>query len=186
MRILFLLLVLMAPALARPGETLTLPGEARTGEDLRAARFTFLCSSNDGPHVTGVLGVDLEVPRHATLRPVFDFDAFEGPDAAAGRRTRLETTAEGAPLRLQLAVSGSIGVAEDAPFIFSAIAARRQDAARLAELSRLLAPLTQGAATLTWNQGHARPGGPSIQARLEVSAADAQRLREILGPCLAR
>lgn len=186
MRILFVLLALTGPALARPGETLTLPGEARTGEDLRPVRFTFLCSANDGPHVTGVLGVELAVPRHATLRPVFDFDAFEGPDAAAGRRTRLETNAEGTALRLQVAVSGSIGVAEDAPFVFSAIAARRQDAARLAELSRLLAPLTQGAATFSWSQGHARTGGPAILAGLEVSAADAQRLREVLAPCLAR
>jgi hypothetical protein len=186
MRILLILLALAGPALARPGETLTLPGEARIGEDQRPVRFTFLCSANDGPHVTGVLGVDLAVPRHATLRPVFDFDAFEGPDAAAGRRTRLETAAEGSALRLQLAVSGSIGVAEDAPFIFSAIAARRQDAARLAELSRLLAPLTQGAATFTWSQGQTRSGGATIQARIEVSAADAPRLREMLAPCLTR
>ncbi|MBX9751403.1 MAG: hypothetical protein K5Q68_17585 [Roseococcus sp.] len=186
MRFLLLLLALTGPALARPGDTVTLPGEARTGADLRPVRFTFVCSANDGPHVTGVLGVDLEVPHHATLRPVFDFDSFEGPDAAAGRRTRLETTAGGTPVQLQLAVSGSIGVAEDAPFIFSAIAARRQDAARLAELSRLLAPLTLGAAPFTWSQGHARPGGTAIQARLEVSAADAQRLREVLAPCLAR
>ncbi len=184
MRLLLILLALAAPAQARPGETLTLTGEARIGEDQRPVRFTFLCSANAGPHVTGVLGVDLAVPRHATLRPVFDFDAFEGPDAAAGARTRLETTAEGTVLRLQIAVSGSIGVAEDSPFVFSAIAARRQDAARLAELSRLLAPLTQGAAQFAWIQDQAR--GAAIQARLAVNAADAAGLRELLGPCLGR
>jgi len=186
MRILFLLLILMGPALARPGETLTLPGEARTGHDQRPVRFTFLCSANEGPQVTGVLGVELAVWRHETLRPVFDFDAFEGPDAAAGRRTQLETTAEGATLRLQTMVSGSIGVAEDEPFVFSAIAARRRDAARLAEFSRLLTPLTQGVAQFSWSQGNAKPGGPAIIARLEVSAADAARLRSLLGPCLNR
>lgn len=186
MRILLLLLILMAPALARPGETLTLPGEAQTATDRRAVRFTFLCSANDGPQVTGVLGVELAVSRHDTLRPVFDFDSFEGPDAAAGRRTQLETTAGGAATRMQTMVSGSIGVGEDEPFIFSAIAARRRDAARLAELSRLLAPLTQGAALLSWTQGNARSGGPAITARLEVSAVDATRLNALLEPCLTR
>jgi hypothetical protein len=126
------------------------------------------------------------VPRHATLRPVFDFDAFEGPDAAAGPQTRLETTAEGTVLRQQIAVSGSIGVAEDSPFVFSAIAARRQDAARLQDLSRLLAPLTQGAAQFAWRQGQARPGGTTIEARLAVTAAEAAGLRRLLGPCLGR
>lgn len=184
MRILLLLLALMAPALARPGETLTLRGEAWTGADQRPVRFTFLCSANEGPQVTGVLGVDLAVPHHATLRPVFDFDAFEGPDAAAGPQTRLETTAEGATLRLHIAVSGSIGVAEDSPFVFSAIAARRQDAARLAELSRLLAPLTRGAGQFTWTQDQPRAGGAAIRARLAVTAADAARLHQLLAPCL--
>jgi hypothetical protein len=136
--------------------------------------------------VTGVLGLDLTVPHHDTLRPLFDFDAFEGPDADAGRLTRLEASAAGAAVRLQTMVSGSIGVAEDSPFVFSAIAARRRDAARLAELSRLLAPLTQAAGQLSWTQGNTRPGGPSIIARLEVSAADAARLHALLEPCLTR
>ena len=191
MRSLLFLLVLAAPALvvpalARPGETLTLAGEARTGSDLRPVRFTFLCSANEGPQVTGVLGLDLLVPAHDTLRAIFDFDAFEGPDAKAGALTRLETRAEGAPAQLQSMVSGSIGVAEDQPFVFSAIAARRRDAARLAELSRLLAPVTQGAAQLIWTQGNARAGGASIIARLEISVADATRLRAVLEPCLGR
>ena len=186
MRIVLLLLALMGPALANPGESLTLPGEAHTGADARAVRFTFLCSANDGPQVTGVLGVDLVVPRHETLRAIFDFDPFEGPDARAGRLTTLESTAESGTVSLRAMVSGSGGVDPDAPFVFSAIAARRRDAARLAELSRLLAPLTAGAARITWNQGNAKAGRPSIVARLDVSAADSLRLRALLTPCLAR
>lgn len=186
MRFLLLLLALSGPALARPDESLTLPGEARTGSDLRAVRFTFLCSANEGPQVTGVLGLDLAVPRHETLRSFFDFDPFEGPDADAGRLTRLDVSSEATAIRLQTMVSGSIGVAEDAPFVFSAIAARRRDAARLADLSRLLGPLTEGATQLSWTQGNTRPGGTAILARLEVGAADAARLRALLAPCLIR
>ncbi|MCX7371452.1 MAG: hypothetical protein NTW56_03285 [Alphaproteobacteria bacterium] len=183
MRILLLLLALTAPAMAQRAETLTLPGEARTGTDQRQVRFTFLCSANAGPQVTGVLAVDLAVSRHDTLRPVFNFDAYEGPDANAGRRTGLEVAGQGAAVRMQSMVSGSIG--EGDAFVFNLAAARRRDAARLAELSRLLTPLTQGAAQLEWTQGNTRPGGPAITARLAVSAADAARLRTVLEPCLA-
>ena len=56
MRALLLLLLMTAPAL---GQTLTLPGEARFGDDRRAVRFTFLCSANAGPQVTGALGLEL-------------------------------------------------------------------------------------------------------------------------------
>ena len=191
MRSLFLFLLLAGPALASPGETLTLHGEARIAGETRPVRFTFLCSSHDGPQVTGaqmtgVMGVDLIVPRHDTLRPIFDFDPFEGPDARAGALTRLETTAEAASGSLSAMVSGSIGVEDDAPFVFSAVAARRRDAARLAELARVLAPLTTGPAQLSWTQGQTRAGAASIAAQLEVSAADAERLKGFLAPCLGR
>ncbi len=181
MRIILLLLLMAGPAL---GQTLTLPGEARFGDDRRGARFTFLCSESAGPQVTGVLGVQLELPRHDTLRRQFNFDAFEGPDARAGRRTQLESQAAGAAARMQTDVSGSIGVAEDSPFLFGLHAARRGEVARLSELSRLMAPLTLGAAQLSWTQW--QPRGAAIEARLAVSAADAARLRALLSPCFPR
>jgi hypothetical protein len=181
MRAVLLLLLTMGSAW---GQTLTLPGEARFGDDRRAVRFTFLCSSNAGPQVTGVLGVELAIPRHDTLRPQFNFDAFEGPDARAGRRTALESQAAGAASRMQAEVSGSIGVDEDAPFVFGLHAARRGEVARLSELSRLLAPLTLGAAQFSWTQW--QPRGQPIEARLAVSAADAARLRSLLSPCFPR
>ncbi|WPB85348.1 hypothetical protein [Sediminicoccus rosea] len=181
MRALLLLLLMMGPAL---GNTLTLPGEARFGDDRRAVRFTFLCSENAGPQVTGVLGVELAIPRHDTLRPHFDFDAFEGPDARAGRRTHLESQAGGAAARMQSQVSGSLGAGDDAPFVFGLYAARRGEVARLGELSRLLAPLTLGQAQLGWTQW--QPRGAAIEARLAVSAADAARLRSLLAPCFPR
>lgn len=181
MRAFLILLLMMGSAL---GETLTLPGEARFGDDRRAVRFTFLCSANAGPLATGVLGVELAIPRHETLRPQFNFDAFEGPDARAGRRTQLESQTAGAASRMQAEVSGSIGVAEDAPFLFGLYAARRGEVARLSEVSRLLAPLTLGQAQLSWTQW--QPRGAAIEARLAVSAADAARLRALLSPCFPR
>lgn len=179
-------LLLGSPALAQPQQSLTLAGQARTGEDVRAVRFVFLCSANEGPNVTGALGLELYVAGHGSLRGAFDFDAFEGPDARAGRLTQLETTAAGTTTRLRAMVSGWIGVDADAPFAFGLSAARRRDETQLREVSRLLRPLTAGAAQLVWTLGNTRPGGPSIVARLDVSPADAERLRTLLAPCLAR
>lgn len=182
-----ILLALGSPALAQAPQTLTLAGQARTGADQRAVRFEFLCSSNQGPNVTGVLGVAIAVAAHDTLRPVFNFDDFEGPDAQAGRRTQLDSTAPGGNATLRSLVSGSItGEREPFDFTFGINAARRNDAAALREVSRVLAPLTTGASTLVWTQGNTRAGGPSIIARLEIGAEDSARLRTLLTPCLAR
>ncbi|HEX3990975.1 MAG TPA: hypothetical protein VHX39_07365, partial [Acetobacteraceae bacterium] len=80
---LFAIADLTADANAQAPDTV-FDGTARTGTDTRAVRFRFFCSSNNGPNITGVLGVELEVPQYEQLRPVFDFDPFEGPDAHAG------------------------------------------------------------------------------------------------------
>ena len=180
------LLISGGPALAQPQQSLMLTGQARTGDDTRAVRFVFLCSANAGPNVTGALGLDLFVPDHGSLRGTFDFDAFEGPDARAGRLTQVETTSAGATTRLRGMVSGWIGVDADAPFAFGLSAARRRDQLQLREVSRLLAPMTLGAAQLVWTQGNTRAGGSPIVARLDVGAADAARLRTLLAPCLVR
>jgi hypothetical protein len=182
-RLLALLLSLAGPALAQPDAGFT--GEARTGADTRPARFAFTCSAN-GRNTTGALGVTLAVPRHETLRPVFDFDRFEGPDADAGRLTRLETDVAGDRLGGRFAVSGSIGVDDDQPFVFGLYAARRGDQARLQELGRILRPLTLRPGRLVWNQLNIQRVGVPILATLDIGAVESERLRVLLAPCLPR
>ncbi|MBS7809789.1 hypothetical protein [Roseococcus pinisoli] len=173
-----LLLALPAAAQHRPA-TVTLEGRLQAGAEERAARFEFQCSAN-GPNATGVLSVELHVPHFAELERVFDFDPFEGPDARAGARSRLEV----GQVSAQFEVAGWIGVTEDRPFAFGLGVPRRRDARRLGELSRVLRPLTAGPATLTWTQRPAGQGTTPLVARLEVGAADAARLRTLLAPCL--
>jgi hypothetical protein len=180
------LVILRGEALAQTSTTLTLAGQASTGADQRPASFEFLCSSNRGANIHGVLGVSLIIPAHDTLRAVFAFDDFEGPDARAGRRTRVESSAAAATGSLRTAVSGSITGDAGTAFTFGINAVRRGDAAALRSLSQLLAPLTEGEARLVWTQGNTRAGGPEIIARLAVGAADAARLRTLIAPCLAR
>lgn len=175
-----LLLALPAAAQQRAG-TVTLAGQAQTGVDSREVRFEFYCSEN-GRNTTGALGLDLFVPRYAELEQSFDFDAFEGPDAHAGARTRIEVGGVSG----RFTVSGWAGVTEDRPFAFGLTAPRRRDAQRLAAVARMLQPLTAGPATLIWTQQNAERSGPSIVARLEAGAEDSARLRALLGPCLGR
>jgi hypothetical protein len=176
--ILLAFLLLALPARAQ----VTLAGRAQTGADSREVRFEFHCSES-GQNTTGALGLDLFVPRHAELAQGFDFDAFEGPTAHAGARTRIEV---GGDVSDRFTVAGWAGVTEDRPFAFGLAAARQRDARRLAAVARVLRPLTVGPATLVWTQQDAGRGGPSIVARLEVSAEDSARLRRLLGPCLGR
>jgi hypothetical protein len=180
--ILFATLVLAFPAVAQQrAGTVVLEGRAQTGADSRAARFEFYCSEN-GRNTTGALGVDLFVSRYEELAQAFDFDAFEGPGAAAGARTRIEVGG----ISGRFTVSGWAGVTEDKPFGFGLTAARRRDAPRLAAVARVLQPLTAGPSTLVWTQQNAERSGTSIVARLDVSAEDAGRLRALLMPCLGR
>jgi hypothetical protein len=169
------------PAMAQPEAGFT--GEARTGADTRPARFVFTCSAN-GRNTTGVLGVSMALPRHDTLRPLFAFDRFEGPDATAGRLTRLQSSVGGASLSNRFVVSGSIGVEADEPFIFGLYAARRGDQARLNDLGRIMRPLTQGSGKLVWEQLNVLRGGLPIIATLELGPIETERLRSLLGPCL--
>ncbi len=81
---------------------------ARTGTDTRPVRFRFFCSSNGGPNVTGVLAVELEIPQYEQLRPVFDFDPFEGPDAHAGPLTRLRSAGVRSKASGRFTAAGSI------------------------------------------------------------------------------
>src|SRR5258707_8060295 len=98
--------VAKAQRLDPPG--LMFEGVAKTGSDTRPVRFRFFCSSNDGPNLTGVLAVDLEIPNYEQLRAVFDFDPFEGPDAHAGALTAVRVNGARTTASDRFSVSGSV------------------------------------------------------------------------------
>jgi hypothetical protein len=157
-------------------------GTARTGADTRAVRFHFFCSSNNGPNVTGALAVELEVAQYEQLRPVFDFDLFEGPDAHAGPLTQLIAAGARSKASDRFAAAGS--VVPSGAFMLG-VAASRRDARLLRKLAALVRPLTEGPAKLVWQQGNAKPGGPPMTATLELSKARSAQLKSGLGPCIA-
>jgi hypothetical protein len=155
---------------------------ARTGNDTRPVQFRFFCSSSRGPNVTGVLGVELEIPQYEQLKPVFDFDPFEGPDANAGPLTLLRTTGAHGNDSGQFTAAGSI--VPSGAFMLGVNASRRETGP-LHKLAVVLRPLTDGPARLTWQQGNAKSGGPPMTATLVLDAARSEQLKTGLGPCLA-
>jgi hypothetical protein len=161
-----------------------LTGRAVTGTDSRDVRATFTCSGNQGPDLTGVLSIVLEVPDVATLKPVFDFEPFEGPDAHAGARSHVAARANGALAQADFTASGSIPAEPDTSFDLEVTAARRGEPRQLAALARVLRPLTTGPGMLEWRQGNARRNEAPIVATFHLTAADAASLSVRLDSCL--
>ncbi len=158
-------------------------GVARTGGDTRQVNFRFLCSSN-GPNYTGVLSVELVIPRHEQLRGVFDFNPFEGPDGLASPLSDLQVTGGRSKADDRFSASGSVlGTGPTEAFGLD-IAASRREFGGMRRLAAVLRPLIDGAGQLTWRQGNARAKGTPIVATLDLAQARAEQLRTVIGPCL--
>jgi hypothetical protein len=167
-----------------PPPGIAFDGEARTGTDTRPVRFRFLCSSNDGPDVTGVLSIELEIPRYAQLKSIFDFDPFEGPDAAAGANTLLQGTGARSKSSGRFTASGSAIEHGATDYFALDVAASRREPGALRKLAAVLRPLMNGAGALVWNQDNAKPKGTPMIASLDLAREQAEALKAALVPCL--
>jgi hypothetical protein len=159
-------------------------GMARTGSDPRPIRFRFFCSSNNGPNLTGVLAVELEIPQYEQLSPVFDFEPFEGPDAHAGPLTLLRTVGIRSKASDRFAAAGSIIPSGASEAFMLGVDASRREPGPLHKLAAVLRPLTEGPAQLVWQQGNAKPGGTPMTATVDLGQAQSEQLKTGLGPCL--
>ena len=163
---------------------IALGGVARTGADTRPVCFRFFCSANGGPNVTGVLSVELEIPRYEQLRAVFDFSPFEGPDANAGPLTVLLAKGVRTEANGQFTAAGSIVASGSSEAFVLEVDASRRETGPLRKLASVLRPLIDGSGQLVWRQGNAKPGGVPMSARLDLSQAQTDLLKTGLGPCL--
>jgi hypothetical protein len=159
-------------------------GVARTGTDTRPVRFRFFCSSNQGPNLTGVLAVVLEIPEYEQLHAVFDFDPFEGPDAHAGPLTRLQTNGARAKADDRFTAAGSVIPSGSSEAFALEIDASRRESGPLRKLAAVLRPLVDGNGHLVWLQGNAKSGGTPMSASLDLTQIQSDQLKSGLGPCL--
>jgi hypothetical protein len=168
---------------AAAADPLTFEGVAHTGADTRPVRVRFICSANEGRDLTGVLSAELEVPAFETVS-AFDFIPFEGPDAHAGALSTLR--GEGARTKAtdQFTASGSIEQGEPSDSFALEVTASRRESGPLRKLAAVLRPLLDGPSVLSWRQGNVKPGGMAIEATLDLTKAQTDELRTMLGPCL--
>lgn len=166
-----------AVAHAEP-QRLTLTGTVQTTGEPREATLRIVCD----PGPDGVLGLELWVPKAFELKD-FDYDDFEGPDAAA--RTRLLSSlvlqSTAGSTRNAFAVTGwyagddpntfVFGVS-GAPYSYSGVAAIFRDVASDRD-------------ELVWSQRSFRKPERTLRAAFPLDVATGTRLRATVGPCLA-
>jgi len=163
---------------------IALDGVARTGTDSRQVVFRFFCSPNEGPNLTGVLSVELQVSHYEQLRTVFDFIPFEGPDANAGPLSALLANGVRTNASDRFTASGSIVPSGSSEAFVLEVTASRRERGPLRKLATVLRPLIDGPGQLAWRQGNAKPGGTPMNASLDLTQAQADQLKSGLGPCL--
>jgi hypothetical protein len=159
-------------------------GTARTGNNTRPVHFRFFCSSNSGPNVTGVLAVELEIPRYEELRAVFDISPFEGPDANVGPLTLLRANGARMKASERFTAAGSVVPRDGAEFFMLGVDASRREPGPLQKLAAVLRPLTDGPGWLEWQQGNAKPGHTPMNASLELGQPQPAQWTAGLCPCL--
>ena len=144
----------------------------------RTATLHVACSPDrDG----GALSVELVVPEAVTLKD-FDYDDFEGPDAAAGGKalSHLAWMSASGSAQIDSAASGWYAPEPPDSFMFgvSQLSHRREAPAKL------LGAVRGEAGKLAWTQTAFDTSGRRLLAGFDLDAAAAQRLHAASAPCL--
>ncbi|TGD99799.1 hypothetical protein [Methylobacterium nonmethylotrophicum] len=165
------------PALAADG-TVSLTGRAVVGPESRDVAMAFTCTDTRSRTETGSLSIGFEVPNFEALEKRFDFGAFEGP---SGTRRPLTEITVGQPVRVS--ANGAIKV-DGTTFALGAGASLRGEAAELAKLRSVVAAAGAGPGSLRWRQESPRKGDSPLVVTVSISAAESDRLKTALAPCL--
>jgi len=144
----------------------------------RSATLHLLCTpETDG----GAVSIELVVPE-AYTRKDFDYDDFEGPDAAASSKalSKLEWSAPSGRTTIAHAASGWYAPEPPDSFMFgvSQLSHRREEPARL------LNAIGNEAGALTWTQTAFDNAKHQLVARFELDTAAAARLHTAVAECL--
>ncbi len=131
------------PVPAQPVTTVEFKAIAHIGSATRDVIIRFSCAM-DGAKINN-LAVELEVPDAESLKPTFDFDAFEGPSGIGGKHHLAAAHAQ-----MDFAATGSYGNngAPDSTFTFSAGMTPGQ--ATLRKLQAVVGALSAGGRHLTY------------------------------------
>ena len=173
---------LLATCVAWSGAALAtevkLPGKAAIGPESREIAMTFGCLPSRSRNETGALTIGFSVPNFEALEKRFDFGAFEGPEGTRKPLTEI-TVAQG----VRLSANGSIAI-DGTSFSLGTGASLRGEAAELKRIRTVAAALGAGPGTLRWRQESPRKGDDQMIVTVPIGAAEADRLKAALAPCL--
>jgi hypothetical protein len=149
--------------------------------DANAERSATLHAACSPEPSGGALSIELVVPE-ANTRKDFDYDDFEGPDAAAGNKALSTLTWNTAAGATTIAHAAAGWYASEPPqsFMFGI----SQPSHHRAEPARLLNAIRTDAGQLTWTQTGFDDAKRQLVARFELDAAAAERLHIALAECL--
>ncbi|HLF97763.1 MAG TPA: hypothetical protein VI457_11535 [Methylococcaceae bacterium] len=172
-------LLLAGPAQAGGLQTLTLEGRARTPDGERGAQLSVECQPGSG----GSLLVKLVVPGAYPAKQHFDFEAFEGPEPAAGNAKLTVLTVSGSRGRHQLRTDtgGWYSAEVEGAFVF---ATNQYDGFRK-DLADLLGAAAQGESTFTWTQESYADNKLKVEAGFAIDAPTATRIHDTMAGCVA-
>jgi acetylornithine deacetylase/succinyl-diaminopimelate desuccinylase-like protein len=171
------------PTAARPVTTAGFKGTAHVGAATRDIVVRFSCAMV-GSKINN-LAIALDVPAAESLKPTFNFDAFEGPTGIGGKH-RLVATAGATDTQMDFAGTGSYGNNGAPATTFTFNAAMTPDArlsANLEKLQAVVRTLASGASHLVYTVANPLRGGPALEATVDLSDADAGLLRSAMSKC---
>lgn len=134
------------------------------------------------PAPQGVLSLELWVPQAFALKD-FDYDDFEGPDAAALDRelSVLTLGGEAAPTKVSHAAAGWYSGEDPDTFVFGVSERSRAHA----KLAAFLGALRADPTTLLWIQKSLDASARVLSATFALDAATVARVHATVDPCVA-
>ena len=174
------LIVAMAAAAPARGDLhrLVLDGQLDSGAGRRGVSLRLLCEpAADG----GAISLELWVPQ-ASTRKDFDYDDFEGPDAAAGDRalSRVSAIADSRTTEITYPAAGWYSGEDPDTFVFGV----SQRSHREGKIATLLGGIDAKSTRLVWVQRGFDDPKRELRSTFPLDAATAARIRDTVGPCL--
>lgn len=177
-RLVLFLLALTASAAAADLRELKLDGTVENAGASRKAHLRVLCE----PSAKGALSLELWVPKAFKLKD-FDYDDFEGPDAAASSRALSHVEIAGhADTSVEQAGAGWWAGGDPDTFVFAVSQLSKAKSA----IAAMLAALADGDTQILWTQRGYDDPKRELRASFALDKTKVDRLRELVAPCLPK
>jgi hypothetical protein len=158
---------------------LALDGQLQAAGGTRTVSLRLLCEPDpDG----GAISVELWVPQAYKLKD-FDYDDFEGPDAAAGNRALSRVRVAGASGSTEITYPAAGWYAGEDPDTF--VFGLSQRSHRKGKIATLLAAVDPKHTQLVWVQTGFDDPKRELRATFALDAATVRQIRDTVGECLA-